>query len=59
LQYVARILGYAVLVAVVPFAGGVLAGKAGAVVGVTLGILFVLWLWLWLPRLAHIAFMAG
>ena len=59
MQYVARILGYAVLVAVVPFAGGVVAGKPGAFVGVALGLLFVLWLWLWLPRLAHSAFAAG
>jgi predicted Zn-dependent protease len=59
LQYVARILGYAVLVAVVPFVGGVVAGKPGAISGVALGVLFVLWLWLWLPRLAHRAFVAG
>lgn len=59
MQYVARILGYAVLVVVVPFAGGVVAGKAGALAGAALGILFVLWLWLWLPRLAHGAFERG
>ena len=59
MQYVARILGYAVIVAVVPFVGGAVAGKPGAIAGVTLGILFVLWLWLWLPRLAHGAFEAG
>lgn len=58
-QYVARILGYAVLVAVVPFVGGAVAGKPGAMTGVAVGMLFVLWLWLWLPRLAHGAFEAG
>lgn len=59
MQYVARILGYAVLVAVVPFASGAIGGKVGAGVGVGVGVLFVLWLWLWLPRLAHSAFQAG
>lgn len=59
MQYVARILGYAVLVAVVPFVGGAVAGKPGAFGGVAVGMLFVLWVWLWLPRLAHAAFETG
>lgn len=59
MQYAARILAFAVIVVMLPFVGGVIGAKAGAVTGAGLGLLVVLWLWLWLPRMAHDAFEAG
>ena len=59
MQYAARILGFAVLVVILPFIGGVIGAKAGALTGAGVALLFVLWLWLWLPRMAHDAFEAG
>ena len=38
---------------------GAIAGGAGAVVGLALGSVAMLYLWLWLPRAAHAAFEAG
>jgi predicted Zn-dependent protease len=58
-RFVARILACAIVILLVPFVGGSLAGRAGAVAGVGVAVLVVLWLWLWLPRSAHSAFEAG
>jgi predicted Zn-dependent protease len=58
-RFVARILACALIVLLLPIAGGNLMGRAGVLAGVGLGVLALLWLWLWLPRLAHRAFEAG
>lgn len=59
MRFVARILGCAIVVLLLPFLGGNTLGRAGAIAGGGLGILAVVWLWLWLPRSAHDAFEAG
>lgn len=58
-QYAARILGCAFVAILLPFVGGAIAGRAGALTGAGVGVLFVLWVWLWLPRMAHDAFESG
>lgn len=59
MQYVARILGCAIVVVALPFIGAAIGARAGALTGAGLGFVFALWLWLWLPRMAHDAFEAG
>jgi predicted Zn-dependent protease len=58
-RFVARILACAVVVLLLPLLGGNLIGRAGALAGVGLSVLAILWLWLWLPRSAHSAFEVG
>jgi predicted Zn-dependent protease len=58
-RFVARILGVAVIGLLLPFVFGNLTGRFGAIAGLALAGLGVLWLWLWLPRSAHEAFEAG
>jgi predicted Zn-dependent protease len=49
-----------IVVAVVPGAAfAAIAGGAGALVGLAIGLALVLYAWLWLPRAAHAAFEAG
>jgi predicted Zn-dependent protease len=57
--YIARILGCAIIAVLLPFIGAAIGSRAGALSGAGLSVLFVLWVWLWLPRMAHDAFEAG
>lgn len=59
MRFAARILGSVVVGLTMPFAGFAAAGRGGTIAGILLAILFLLWVWLWLPRLAHDAFEAG
>lgn len=59
MRFVARILVCALFVFCLPFLGGNMFGRTGALAGAGLGVLAVFWLWLWLPRSAHDAFEAG
>ena len=54
-----RIVSIVVAIIALPVVGGAVAGRPGTVAGASLGVVGVLWLWLWLPRLAHAAFEAG
>jgi predicted Zn-dependent protease len=58
-RFAARILACAIVILLLPIAGGNLIGRGGVLAGVALSILTLLWLWLWLPRSAHSAFQAG
>lgn len=57
--YVARILGFAIVVVLLPFLGAAIGRRADALTGAGCSVLFVLWIWFWLPRMAHSAFQAG
>jgi predicted Zn-dependent protease len=59
MRFVARILACALFVFFLPFVGGNMLGRPGALAGAGLGTLAVFWLWLWLPRSAHDAFEGG
>jgi len=59
MRFVARILGVAIVVLLLPFVGGNTLGRPGTFAGIGLGLLAVFWLWLWLPRSAHDAFETG
>lgn len=59
MRFVLRLAFVIAAVVLVPVAGGLALGRAGALAGAALAALAVAWLWLWLPRSAHEAFEAG
>lgn len=59
MRFLVRIACILAALPVLPVAGTALFGRMGAVAGVVLSLLWLLYLWLWLPRLAHSAFEAG
>lgn len=58
-RFVARIAGISVVTLLLPVAGGAAFGRPGALAGTALGVITLVWLWVWLPRVAHDAFEAG
>lgn len=59
MRFVARVLGCAVVALVLPLVGAVAFGRLGTFTGGGLAVFGLLWLWLWLPRVAHASFEAG
>jgi predicted Zn-dependent protease len=59
MRFLARITCIVALLVALPGVGATLLGRAGAIAGVVLSLLWLLYLWLWLPRLAHAAFEMG
>lgn len=59
MRFLLRIACIVAVLLALPFVGATLLGRAGAIAGVVLSLLSLLYLWLWLPRLAHAAFEAG
>ncbi len=59
MRFVARALGCVVVALALPFGGFAVFGRFGAVTGACMSVLGLLWLWLWLPRVAHASFEAG
>lgn len=59
MRFAARALGCVLVAVALPFLGAVGFGRIGALVGGAMSVLGLLWLWLWLPRLAHASFEAG
>jgi len=58
-RFVVRTSLIATALLMLPFIGSVVFVRAGAVIGVAAAVLGLLWIWLWLPRMAHDAFDAG
>jgi predicted Zn-dependent protease len=59
MRFLARIACIVAVLLALPVLGATVLGRAGAIAGVVLSLLSLLYLWLWLPRLAHAAFEAG
>jgi predicted Zn-dependent protease len=59
MRFLLRIACILAVLLALPVIGAMLLGRGGAIGGVVLSLLFLLYLWLWLPRLAHAAFEAG
>jgi predicted Zn-dependent protease len=59
MRFLLRIACIVAVLLALPVLGATLLGRAGAIAGVVLSLLSLLYLWLWLPRLAHAAFEAG
>jgi predicted Zn-dependent protease len=59
MRFLLRIACILAVLLALPVIGATLLGRGGAIGGVVLSLLFLLYLWLWLPRLAHAAFQAG
>lgn len=59
MRFLLRIACIVAVLLALPMAATTLFGRMGAVAGVVLSLLWLLYLWLWLPRLAHAAFEAG
>jgi hypothetical protein len=59
MRFLVRIACILAVLMALPVLGASLLGRAGAIAGVALSLLSLLYLWLWLPRLAHAAFEAG
>jgi len=59
MRFLVRIACILAVLLALPVFGATLLGRAGAIAGVVLSLLSLLYLWLWLPRLAHAAFEAG
>lgn len=59
MRFVLRIACIVAILLVVPVVTTAVIGRGGGLVGVSLAVLLLLYIWLWLPRLAHDAFEAG
>ncbi len=59
MRFLLRIACIVAVLLALPMIGATLLGRGGAIAGVVLSLLSLLYLWLWLPRLAHAAFEAG
>lgn len=59
MRFIVRIVGIVIALFVIPLLGAAMLGRGGAMLGVGLSLLTSVWLWLWLPRVAHSAFETG
>jgi predicted Zn-dependent protease len=58
-RFVIRIACIVLVLLLLPVIGSVLFVRAGGLAGAALSLLGLLWIWLWLPRVAHDAFDSG
>ena len=59
LRFVVRIILVLTALLLLPVIGSAVFVRGGGLAGTALAMIGVLWLWLWLPRLAHSAFDSG
>ena len=59
MRFLVRILCVAIALLALPFIGATLVARSGALAGAGLSLIGLLWIWLWLPRVAHSAFEVG
>ena len=59
MRFLGRKIAWSLCALAAPVTAGLTLGRLGAVFGAALAVIASLWLWLWLPRMAHAAFEAG